>query len=275
MNNDETMRNQSKSAGINISAPASIRTGVFICDCGDKIAGVIDTQALAEQISQLPDVAYVTHEAYPCSRMGQERMCKAISEKGLNRVLLAGCAPRLVENLFRKSLHTAGLEPGYLHIADIREQAVYAQTTHARQATEIAGDLVEMGLARLATTQSTKPHYGRVVKAALVIGSGLSALTVALSLADSGMHVTMLEEGGQLGGNVPDFQKRTRQLTAEKCKTVLASPMIDVLLNAHLVEVTGHPGDYEVRISHRDGTNTYAFGVMVVSNIAQAKGLTS
>jgi heterodisulfide reductase subunit A len=275
MNNDETMRNLSKSTGINTSAPASIRTGVVICDCGDKIAGVIDTQALAEQISQLPDVAYVTHEAYPCSRMGQERMCKVISEKGLNRVLVAGCAPRLIENLFRQSLRSAGLEPGFLHIADIREQAVYAQTTHARQAMEIARDLVEIGLARLATTQSARPHYGRVVKAVLVIGSGLSALTVALSLADSGMHVTMLEEEGQLGGAVPDFQNRTRQLTAEKSKTVLASPMIDVLLNAHLVEVTGHPGDYEVRISHKDGTNTYAFGVIVVSNTAQAKSLSS
>ncbi len=277
--NDETTQSihatTSMPASIPPAASVNIRTGVFICDCGDKIGGAIDTQALAEQFSQLPDVAYVTHEAYPCSRNGQERMRQAIRENELNRVLVAGCAPRLVEKLFRGSVQSAGLEPGYLHIADIREQAVYAQTSNVREATEIARDLVEMGLARLATTQAARPHYGRVVKAALVIGSGLSALTVALSMADSGLRVTILEESGQLGGTVQDFQERTRQLTAEKIKAVLSNPMIDTLLNAHLVEATGHPGDYEMRISHKDGINTYAFGVIIVSNTAQLKNLSS
>ena len=272
--NDETTRSINDNTRLPSAVSAGIRTGVFICDCGDKIGGVINTQALVEQVSHLPDVAYAAHEAYPCSRNGQDRICQAIRENGLNRVLIAGCAPRLVENLFSKSVQSAGIEPGYLHIADIREQAAYAQT-NSGQAIEIARDLVDMGLARLATTQAVRPHYGRVVKAALVIGSGLSALTVALSLADSGMRVTLLEEASQLGGVVPDFQERTRQLIGEKVKAVQSNPMVDILLNAHLVEVAGHPGDYEVRISHKDGINTYAFGVIVVSNTARLKSLSS
>jgi heterodisulfide reductase subunit A len=273
--NDETTQSANAYTSLPSTASGGIRTGVIICDCGGKISGLIDTQELADQVSKLPDVAFVTHEAYPCSRNGQERLRQAIKENGLNRVLVAGCAPRLVEKLFRGSLQSAGVEPDYLHIADIREQAVFAQNEDAYQAAKIAHDLVEMGLARLATTQAARPHYGRVVKAALVIGSGLSALTVALSLADSGIRVTILEEAGQLGGQVPDFQERTRKLTEEKSKAVLANPMIDVLLNAHLVETAGHPGDYEIRISHKDGINTYAFGIIVVSNTAQAKDLSS
>ena len=64
-----------------------------------------------------------------------------------------------------------------------------------------------MGVARLAMTaqgyarqgsagKELRPvasHSGRVVKSALVIGSGLSALTVGLALADSGMRVTLVE----------------------------------------------------------------------------------
>jgi heterodisulfide reductase subunit A len=273
--NEENTQSANAYTSLPTLASGRIRTGVVICDCGGKISGLIDTQELAQQVSQLPDVAYVTHEAYPCSRNGQERLCQAIEEKGLNRILVAGCAPRLVEKLFRTTLQSAGLEPDYLHIADIREQAVFAQNDDAHQAAEIARDLVEMGLSRLSTTQAARPHYGRVVKAALVIGSGLSALTVALSLAESGMRVTILEEAGQLGGQAPDFQERTRQLIDEKSKAVLANPMIDVLLNAHLVETTGHPGDYEIRISHKGGINTYAFGIIVVSNTAQTKSLSS
>lgn len=262
-------------SGVSAGSLEKIRTGLFICDCGGKISGPIDTQALAKQLSMQPDVAYVTHEAFPCSRNGQERLRQAIHEKGLNRVLVAGCSPRLIEKLFRNTVQSAGLEPDYLAIADIREQAAYAQTIHLPEAATIARDLIDMGMARLATTQASRPHYGRVVKAALVIGSGLSALTVALSLADSGLRVTILEQSGQLGGLVPDFQQRTRQLIAEKIKAAQSNPMVDILLNAHLVEATGHPGDYEMRISHQGGINTYAFGVIVVSNTAQLKGLSS
>ena len=66
-----------------------------------------------------------------------------------------------------------------------------------------ASGLIEMGVARLVTTSAAPIHHGQVVKAALVIGSGLSALTVALNLADEDLHVILLEESSILGGRFP------------------------------------------------------------------------
>ncbi len=247
----------------------ALRLGVVVCDCGGKIADLLDTEALREQAAEVPGAVYAVRDAYPCSKDGCERIRRAITEQRLDRVLIAGCAPRLVEKLFRKALEPV-LDPAYLNIADIREQVAYVHGNDPAALSKAAG-LIEMGAARLLATSSAPPHGGQVVKAALVIGSGLSALTSALILADNNLHVILMEESGILGGGLPSLQTRTRELLAEKSELVLRHPMIDTLFNARLIETTGHPGDYEVRIQQGDQSLTYSVGAIIVSNSAQPK----
>src|SRR3990170_3706858 len=79
------------------------RIGVIICDCGREIAGRLDTAALWAYALALPGVVYAAHAPYPCSKDGQERLRQAIEAQELDRVLIAGCTPRLVEKLFRQA----------------------------------------------------------------------------------------------------------------------------------------------------------------------------
>jgi heterodisulfide reductase subunit A len=246
-----------------------LRLGVVVCDCGGKIADALDTEALRQQAAEIPEVVYAVRDSYPCSKDGCERIRHAITEQRLDRVLIAGCAPRLVEKLFRKALEPV-LDPAYLNIADVREHVAYVHGND-EAAVSKAGGLIEMGVARLLATSAAPVHGGPVVKAALVIGSGLSALTAALILADNNLHVILLEQSGLLGGTLPSLQQRTRELLAEKSEMVLRHPMIDTLFNSRLIETSGHPGDYEARIQQGDQTLTYSVGAIIVSNSAQAQ----
>jgi heterodisulfide reductase subunit A len=248
------------------------RIGVIICDCGDKISRVLDTEALRQQAAEQSEVVYSVHDRFPCSKDGQERIRRAIVEKQLDRLLIAGCSPRLVEKLFRQAVKPTGLDPSYINVVNIREHVAYVHAGDP-QAISKANSLIDLGTARLATTSVVPSHTGRVVKSALVIGSGLSALTVALGLADGGMRVRLVEQTGALGGSVPDLQERTFELISEKSQAVLKHPMIDTLFNAYITEVRGHPGDYEVHIQHGDQTTTYAIGAIIVDNGAQHKQL--
>lgn len=251
-----------------------VRVGVVICECGKKISGVIDTQALCERTRELPDVVYVTHEAYPCSKDGQIRLLQAIEEHHINRVLVAGCSPRLLRNLFRRTAQTANLGRSYINMANIREQCVYVHPGDTEIAFEKAAGLVEMGVARLGAVSATLPRTGRLVKSALLIGSDLSGLTVAHSLADKGIHVTAVEQTGGFGSTTPDdLLKRTRQQTIEKGQMVLKHPLIDTLFNAQVVEMAGHPGDYIVRVQQEDRTYAFSVGAIIVANAAQPKSL--
>jgi len=248
------------------------RIGVMICDCGGKISNVLDTAELCQQAAVIPEVVYAGHEAYPCSKDGQERIRRAIAEHQLDRLLIAGCTPRLVEKLFCEAVQTAGMGTAYLHVADVREQVAYVHAGDPLALPKAAG-LIEMGVVRLATTVPAQVLTGRVVKSALVIGSSMGALTVALALAEAGMLVTLVEKYGELGGTEPELQERASQLHAEKSQATLKHPLIDVLFNAHLTQVSGHPGDYEVHIQHGDQTTTYAIGAIIAENAARHKVL--
>lgn len=242
------------------------RVGVVVCDCGKRIAGALDTEAVCKQAGEIPEVVYTVREAFPCSQDGRERIRRAVEEQHLDRILIAGCAPRLVEKLFRKALEPV-LDPAYVNIADVREQVAYVHPGDPAAVSK-AGGLIEMGVARLVTTSPALPHRGQIVKSALVIGSGLSALTVALNLADEDLHVILLEESSILGGPFPSLQEQARGLLAEKGEMVMRHPMIDTLLEARLVEASGHPGDYLVRIQQGDQSATHSVGAIVVSNTA-------
>jgi heterodisulfide reductase subunit A len=159
------------------------RIGVFICECGGRISGGIDPDKLQHQVDQLDGVDYVCHEAYPCSKDGQERMRKAISDHSLDHVLVAGCTPRMIEKLFRRTVKSAGIDPDLLQIVDIREQVAYVHEDPDAAIKKAAG-LIEMGIARLASSSRTQPHSSPVIPKALVIGSGLGSMTTALVLAE-------------------------------------------------------------------------------------------
>ncbi len=136
-----------------------------------------------------------------------------------------------------------------------------------------AAGIIDMGVARLATTSIAPPHTGKVIQSALIIGSGLSALTVALALADGNRRVILVEKSSSLGNSVPDLEERTRQMLMEKNQAALINPMIDTLFNAHISSVSGHPGNYEVCIQQGDQLSNYSIGAIIVGNGAQPKTL--
>ena len=249
------------------------RTGVFLCKCGGQISQALDLDELSCKVKEIPGVVYSTVDSYPCSKYGQEQIRYAIGS-GLERVLIAGCAPRLVEKLFHETALSAGLDPSFINIANIREQCVLSHPGHTPEIFEKASNLIEMGVARLTTTTASPTKTGKIVKSILVVGGGLSALTAAISLADNGLITTLLEPSTSFTHDFPDLQAKTRELTAERANAVKNHPLIETLFEARIVEVTGHPGDYKVGIQHRNLVETRSFGAIIVANNANTKELT-
>ncbi len=249
------------------------RVGVFICECGGQISGVLDTHALSRSVVQLPNVSYAQCEAYPCSKDGQLRIQGAISEQGLERILVAGCAPRLVRSLFEKTLNAAGLEPSYLDIRDIREGCVYVHPHDPGAAFEKSVNLIEMGVERLTKLTPPRKYTGRVLKSVLVVGTGLSGLTVASSLADNGIDITLIEHTSALGGSLRILQEHAQELIYQQIETVLNNPHIRILLNAQITEATGQPGDYHVKIYQDGKVVARNYGAILITSGAEPKRL--
>ena len=258
-----------------MSVETTPQVGVFVCECGNQISGTLDTEALRRAAADLPGVVYAICEAYPCSKDGQIQIQQAITERGLDRVLVAGCTPRLVKNLFENTIQAADLDRSYLDVRNIREQCAYVHPDYPDAAQQKAANLIEMGVERLAAITPPRVYTGQVINSALIIGSVLSGLTTAISLADSGIDITLVERSSTLGGELQMLQDQAQDLIARNIETVLGHPRIHIMLNANITEVIRQPGNYQVSVTERDKTLELRVGAIIVATGAQPKPLVS
>jgi heterodisulfide reductase subunit A len=77
------------------------RIGLFVCECGDKIAGALDVRALVERGRALPGVVWAGRKGYWCLPGGVELMRATVAAQQLDRAVIAGCAPRAHDPSFR------------------------------------------------------------------------------------------------------------------------------------------------------------------------------
>ncbi|HEY69062.1 MAG TPA: hydrogenase iron-sulfur subunit [Anaerolineae bacterium] len=249
------------------------RVGVFICGCGGEISSVLDTKALREYAAELPDVVFASTESYPCSKDGQARMQSAIHEHQLERVLVAGCTPRLVRRLFEDTLITAGLDRNFLDVRDIREQCAYVHAKDPKAALQKAYDLLAMGVEHLSATSATHTHEGRVFKKALVIGSELAGLTTALALAEQGIDVVLMEQTDALGGETGALLDQGREKLARNVESVQQHARIETRLHTRLLEVVGQPGEYQVTLDKEGEQDRLTVGAIVVAGGGKFRSL--
>lgn len=115
-------------------------------------------------------------------------------EKGLNRVIVAACSPRTLEPLFRDTVREAGINQYYYEMANIREHNSWVHTKEKEEATQKAKDLIRMSVARAQYLEPLKEFDLPVNKALLVVGGGLAGMTCALSVAEQGHEVYIIEK---------------------------------------------------------------------------------
>lgn len=223
------------------------KVGVFVCDCGENIGGVVDVQTLVEYVSALPHVAIAKAEGHGCSRLSMEDIRKTIEEEKLNRVVIGGCSPRTHQAKFEDLLTKAGLNKYLLEIANIRDQATWVHSGDPEKATEKAKELLQMSIGAVIKAQPLADQSLPMNKNVLVVGGGVTGMTAALNLADQGFQVYLLEKSEKLGGlanlliktlegnDVPSF-------ITELISKVNAHENIQVFTRALIVDHSGMPG---------------------------------
>jgi heterodisulfide reductase subunit A len=231
------------------------RIGVFVCNCGTNIAGFLDTKAVADYASGLPDVVFVRENLYSCSEAGINDIRQAIIDNKLERVVVAACTPMTHEPTFRAACEDAGLNPYFFEFVNIREHCSWVHKEEREAATGKAKDLIRMGVARAAYLEPMEPIVGDVTKRALVIGGGISGMTASLELAGRGFEVVLVEKESELGGLVKALNwiyphgKQASAYVKEMAGRVAKARRIKVLKSSEVTDVRGYIGKYIVSVS--------------------------
>jgi heterodisulfide reductase subunit A len=182
------------------------RIGVYVCQCGSNIAATVDTEAVATFAEGLDGVVLTRVNQYTCSDPGQQIIRQDIEAHNLERVVIAACTPRMHEPTFRRTLESAGLNPYFLEMTNIREQVSWVHPP-GEAATNKAMDLVAAAVERVHLHQALHPRKSPIEPSALVVGAGIAGIQAALDIADAGYKVYLVEREPTIGGKMAQLDK--------------------------------------------------------------------
>jgi heterodisulfide reductase subunit A-like polyferredoxin len=251
------------------------RIGVFVCNCGINIGGVADVPAVRDYAGTLPHVVHVEDNLFSCSQDSQVHMREIITEKRINRVVVASCSPRTHEPLFQETIREAGLNKYLFEMANIRDQNTWVHMNNPEKATEKAKDLVRMAVAKAGHIEPLHTVSVPITKSALVVGGGVAGMEAALGVADQGCQVHLVEQSSQLGGNARTLRStwQGEPLGAyldEIVARTQSHPDIEVHLNSEVKGTHGSLGNFETIISSATaGQKNIFHGVAILATGAK------
>ena len=250
------------------------RIGVFVCSCGSNIGGFLDVPQVADYARSLPNVCHSEWNLYTCAQDSIERITQQVREHGLNRVVVASCSPLTHQPLFRESIRAAGLNPYLFEMANIRNQCSWVHSQDHDAADQKARDLVRMSVARAALLQPQKLVDVQVRQAALVVGGGAAGMTAALSLAEQGFPVHLVESQPELGGNLrflyrQSGEKDPQEVLCRLLQQVQYNPKIQLHLQSKVVASSGFMGNFRSTIVGPDGKQEISHGATILATGGQ------
>ena len=246
------------------------RIGVFVCHCGANIGRVVNVPETVEYCKTLPNVVYSQEQLFSCATNCAKEITDMSKEKGLNRVIVAACSPRTLEPLFRDTVREAGLNQYYYEMANIREHNSWVHSKEKEEATQKAKDIIRMSVARAYHLEPLREIDLPVNKAALVVGGGLAGMTCALSIANQGHEVHLVEREKDLGGTARRIHTTLEGLDVQAylrdvIRKVYQHPLIHVYTNATITGATGYVGNFVTNVKSERGVTEIKHGAAVIA----------
>jgi heterodisulfide reductase subunit A len=233
-----------------------IRIGFYVCHCGSNIASMVDCPEVARFAEKLPHVALSRDYKYMCSDPGQELIQRDIKEHHLNRIVVASCSPLLHEHTFRTAVEKGGLNPFLFHMVNIREHDSWVHTDR-QEATAKAKALSRAAIRRVVHHKVLETKQVPIHPEVLVLGGGIAGIHAAMTLANAGKKVFLVEREATIGGHMARFDKTFPTLDCAACiltpkmSAVGAHPNITLWSYSEVTKVDGFVGNYQVTVKRK------------------------
>lgn len=235
-----------------------VRCGVFLCECGPKIAPKVDLTAMAKLLRDPGVVTHIGILPFPCLRPGLEKVKAAIARKKLNRLVVAGCERRILLKKFEQELEGLGFKQGLIDMVNLRDHVAQVNPGEPADLARKGAKLIKASLAGLrtiGTPSETKIDFHEPI---MILGGGIATYGAAQELLRQGIKTIiavpfkdMEEELRRLHERYPGerhYHDRLRQLMGE----VYDSPLVQTIIGGTVEKVLGRVGEYHVTISFAD-----------------------
>ncbi len=229
---------------------------VYICSCGAIVSDRIDLEKLMQDIAAIPDVTVVKCGKFLCSDDGKDFISKDLLENKAERLVIAACSPRDHETTFRNLLAKLGINPYLMQFVNIREQIAWV-TADKEEALTKAIRSVRSAVARVKLHEPLEKQELTACPNVLIVGAGPAGLKAALTLAEAGRKVTLVERAPLIGGMPVRFEELFPNLECGPCMLeplmgdILHGPWhenIELMTCTDLVDAAGYYGNFIVKL---------------------------
>ncbi|MGA9761615.1 MAG: FAD-dependent oxidoreductase [Gaiellaceae bacterium] len=234
-----------------------MRCGVFLCECGGNISGVLDLGSLADATRGRDGVVSVAVNQFMCGTEGRRMIEEAVEERGLDRIVIGACSRRFQGPTFERIARELRLGENAVAFANLREGCSFVHRNEPAKAQSKAEKIVSAAVAR-ARFQSDLPR-GRTFlhRSALVVGGGIAGITAAEELAGAGIDVHLVEREQTIGGYMARLNKTFPTEDCAMCSLApqLTGAALEPRTHIHtltdVTEISGPPGEFRVKLRHR------------------------
>jgi heterodisulfide reductase subunit A len=230
---------------------AGRRIGVYLCAQEDGAAAAPELEAVTGYALQLPGVC-VARTVPVADGIDPDALAQQLRRDHLTDVIVAGTSPGFYKAAFAGALAEAGGDPGRVRLASFRAHGAGGGPADGRVARAKA--IVACAVHDVPFGLAAEPDSSSVGADTLVIGAGVAGIQASLEIADAGHKVHLVERRPTIGGHMAMFDKTFPTLDCAACiltpKMVAVGkhPNIDLMIMSEVVEVSGEPGAYRVKV---------------------------
>jgi heterodisulfide reductase subunit A len=234
-----------------------MRCGVFLCECGGNISGVLDLPSLAEVARGHDGVVSVAVDQFMCGTEGRKMIEQAVEERGLDHFVIGSCSRRFQGPTFERIARELSLGENAVAFANLREGCSFIHRHEPQKAQKKAERIVAAAIARAAQQSDLSRRRTFLHRSALVVGGGIAGLSAAEELAEAGIEVHLVEREQSIGGYMARLSKTFPTEDCAMCSLAprLTNAATDSRIHIHalseVTKITGPPGEFRITVRHQ------------------------
>jgi len=234
---------------LTILARENPRILTVLCSCGSDLSQRLDLESLKLHLDRIPENKPVEIMDKLCTDEGRKALVDMIQKINPNRLILGACLPCIQKQRMKELGQASGLHSSLVETLDIISLLKQYPDSQVSEMTQRIERELKILISKARFKNPAPEERLDSNQNALVIGGGIAGITAALSIADCGYHVDLVEKNDAIGGNLLWMNKTVDNLDIqayldEKVKELESHNQVTIHKKTKTESTGNHPGEF-------------------------------
>lgn len=225
----------------------------------------VSWNAVADAILQLPGKVKLIRLSSILNPANWESIEQEIMSGKANRWVMVGCYPYPIGSHIKKLSMKTGVPETLIEVADVH--LILQNEKEPANSVKAIVRQIEMSIAQVQMRRIPLKISLSLNQTVMIIGAGAAGLSAALTLADLGTHVVVVEKSDRLGGNLAACKMSELKQAVDKLVHDTSNhPKIKILTHSEVTGSKGRGGKFTSIVKDKDGNHqTIYHGAVVIA----------